>query len=153
MRHGTSEMARGGMPDRDRRLTAEGIAQVRAVARAAASVVPAPVVVASPYRRALETASIAAEAWNLVSEVTRSGALTPESAAPEAWEEIRAHRGAATLLLVGHEPLFSALTAFLLGFQELAVEFQPATMACVEIVEFGARPRGVLKWLLPARLL
>lgn len=152
MRHGSAGPATGGMPDRERRLTSEGIEQVRSVSRRAAAVVPTPVVVASPYRRALETAGIAVGAWDAGLAISRSGALTPESSPAEAWDEIRAHRGVECLLLVGHEPLFSSLTAYLLGFPELAIEFSPATTACVEVLEFGVRPRGILKWLLPAGL-
>ncbi len=140
------------MPDRERALTPEGIQEVRALARRVASVTQTPVVLASPYRRALETAAIAAEAWNSDGEIARSGALTPESAPVEAWEEIRTLRGVGTLLLVGHEPLFSSLTAHILGFPELSIDFNPGTTACVEIVEFGARPRGVLRWLINTKL-
>jgi phosphohistidine phosphatase SixA len=55
-------------------------------------------------------------------------------------------------LLAGHEPLFSSLTAYLLGCSNLQVDFKKGAIACVEIDRFDPSPHGVLKWMLTSRL-
>ncbi len=152
MRHGVAGPGELGTSDRDRKLTAEGIRQVEAVSRKAAALLPAaPEIISSPYLRALESAGIAAKAWSLAGQAARSGALTPESSPEEAWEEIRAHSGSASLLLVGHEPLFSSLAAFLLNAPATAIEVGTGTMIAIEMAP-SPHPRGVLKWMLTPRL-
>ena len=53
-----------------------------------------------------------------------------------------------SVLLVGHEPLFSALSAFLLGQPNLSIDFKKGALLCVEVYTVRAQPAGVLKWYL-----
>jgi len=153
LRHGIARPASPGSTDADRSLTPEGEQQVRRLARSTVSQMRKAAIVSSPYRRAQQTAQIVADELGGNPDCFLSSALTPESSVLDAWAEIRAHRNGESLLVVGHEPLFSALTAFLLGFPALEIEFSPATLACVTIEEFTAQPRGLLRWVLAARLL
>jgi len=152
LRHGQAGSAPPGMSDSDRRLTPEGEQQVRNVARRTLKGLPHLTVLSSPYKRALQTAEIALSESGITADIGTTSSLLPEASPSEAWAEVRAHRPNGPLLLTGHEPLFSALAAFLVGTPDLAIEFGTATMACIEIVESAARPHGVLKWLMPARL-
>jgi phosphohistidine phosphatase len=149
LRHGIAENVRPGQPDAERALTAEGREKLRRVLkRARAAGVKPDAILASPYRRALETAVVAAEALGYTSEIERMQALVPEASPYDAWEEIRARRPDASVLLASHEPLMSSLAALLLGCPALQVDMKKAALVRIDCDRFGAQPRGVLKWML-----
>lgn len=153
LRHGIAEDPTAGMADADRALTPEGKKKVRAIARLAAiaEVKPA-LVLSSPYKRAIATARIAADQLGYGEEPLTTKALLPQSSPEAVWDEIRAHKDAASILLVGHEPLFSSLGAYLLGAKEVQIDFKKGAILCLETSHFGATPRGILKWYLTAKL-
>ena len=68
------------------------------------------------------------------------------------WDEIRVHKDETRILLSGHEPLFSRLTAYLLGSPNLQVDFKKGAIACIELERFPAEPHGVLRWMLTSKL-
>ena len=149
LRHGIAENARTGQPDSERALTAEGREKLRRVLRRArAAVVNPSAILSSPYRRALETAEVAAETLGYKSEIERTPALVPEASPYDAWEEIRTRRPDASVLLASHEPLMSSLAAFLLGCPALQVDMKKAALVRIDCDRLGAQPRGVLKWML-----
>src|SRR5271170_5901096 len=116
LRHGIAEEHSASGRDADRRLTEEGREKLRRVLkRAAAAGVSPSLVISSPYKRALETAEIAALELRYKGEILRAGSLTPDSSPPSVWSEIREQRDQLSILLAGHEPLFSDTVAFLLG--------------------------------------
>ena len=153
LRHGIAEDGHAGQPDSERALTPEGRKKLRAVLRmvAAAGVRPS-LILTSPYRRALQTAQIAAEILDYKGDLVRTRALEPNSSPEAVWQEIRVHRDQAAILLSGHEPLFGGLTAHLLKAPSLHVEFKKGGMVCLEMDHFGAEPHGVLKWYLTPKL-
>ena len=149
LRHGIAENARPGQPDSERALTAEGREKLRRVLkRARAADVNPGAILASPYRRALETAEVAAEALGYKSEIERTRALVPDASPSDAWEEIRARGPDASVLLASHEPLMSSLAALLLGCPALQVDMKKAALVRIDCDRLGAQPRGVLKWML-----
>lgn len=153
LRHGIAESNSVSGLDADRELTEEGRQKVRDVAEAAARAGFAPtLIMSSPYRRALSTARIAVEVFGIRSGPLRADALMPGTDPRPAWEEIRVHRNEAAVLLVGHEPLFGYLGAFLLGVPELNIDFKKGALLAVEMNGFGERPAGILKWMLTAKL-
>ncbi len=152
LRHGIAEAAPPGMADADRALTSEGKKKVRDLVRMAAAVGVKPaLVLSSPYKRAVATARIAAEEFGLKGDVVTTKALLPEASPGAGWDEIRAHRHEESLLLVGHEPLFSALAAYLMGAPQLHIDFKKGALLCLEAENFGPQPRGVLKWFVTPR--
>jgi phosphohistidine phosphatase len=149
LRHGIAENAGPGMKDADRALTPEGRDKLRRVLkRANAAGVEPGVILSSPYRRALETAEIAADALAYRGKVVRTEALVPNASPREVWEEIRARRNEAAILLASHEPLMSSTLALFLASPALLVDMKKAALARVDCDRFGAEPRGVLKWML-----
>jgi len=153
LRHGIAEDVRAGEPDSDRSLTPEGKKKLRGVLRVAAEAGVRPsLILTSPYRRALQTAQLAAEIFNYEGDLLRTRSLEPSSRPDGVWEEIRVHKEEPQILLVGHEPLFSVLTAFLLGCSGFQMDFKKGGLACVEIDKFGSAPKGVLKWYLTPKL-
>ena len=152
-RHGIAEDGQAGNSDSERSLTPEGKKKLRAVLRVAADAGMRPsLILSSPYRRALQTAQIAAEVLKYDGEVVRTRTLEPSSHPDAAWDEIRVHKDEQQILLAGHEPLFSALTAYLLGCSGLQIDFKKGGLACIEIDRFTGAPHGVLKWYLTPKL-
>jgi phosphohistidine phosphatase len=153
LRHGIAEDAHEGQPDSERALTAEGRKKLRHVLRAAAGAGARPtLILTSPYRRAVQSAQLAVEVLDYKGELLRTRALEPASGPASVWDEIRTHRDEPGILLAGHEPLFSALTAFLLGCPTLHIDFKKGGLVCVEVDRAAAAPNGVLKWYLVPKL-
>ena len=153
LRHGVAEDGQPGQPDSERPLTADGRKKLRNVLRTAAAAGVAPsLILTSPYKRALQTAQLAAEILDYKGELLRTKALEPAAAPKTVWDEIRVHKDETQILLAGHEPLFSRLTAYLLGSPNLQVDFKKGAIACVEVERFGAEPHGVLRWMLTSKL-
>jgi phosphohistidine phosphatase len=153
LRHGIAEDGHAGQPDSERSLTAEGRKKLRNVLRAAAAADVSPsLILTSPYRRAVQTAQLAAEALGYRGELLEVKTLEPGSNPHAVWDEIRAHKDEAEILLSGHEPLLSSVTAYLLGCPNLQVDFKKGALACVEIDRFTAEPHGALRWMLTPKL-
>ena len=149
LRHGIAENARPGAPDSERALTAEGKQKLRRVlGRAKAAGVKPDLILSSPYRRALETAEVAAESLGYRGKVVHTAALVPEANPHETWEEIRSHRTEDSVLLASHEPLMSSLLALLLNTPSLMVDFKKGGLVRVDCDRFGAEPHCTLKWML-----
>ncbi len=151
LRHGIAEDKAASDAERD--LTEEGRQKVREVMKVAerAGVAPA-LILTSPYRRALATARIASDVLGCKCELVRTETLLPESDVRSVWEEIRVHRSERSVLLVGHEPLFSTLGAFLLGVAALSIDFKKGALLALDMPSFGTEPHGILKWMLTAKL-
>jgi len=149
LRHAIAEDAGPGQPDSERALTPEGREKLRRVLKRARAAGVAPsVILSSPYRRAMETASMAAEALEYRGKVVETRALVPDAPPPDAWEEIRARHQESAILLASHEPLMSSLAAFLLGSPALQVDMKKAALARIDCDRFGREPRGILKWMI-----
>jgi len=153
LRHGIAEAGRPGHADSERALTAEGKKKLREVLGVArgAGVEPS-LILTSPYKRAVQTAELAAEVLGYRGDLLRTEALVPESRAEAVWDELKVHKDEKQVLLAGHEPLFSTLTAFLLGSGTLQVDFKKGALVRMDFDRFGTTPAGVLKWMLTPKL-
>ena len=154
LRHGIAENGKPGSPDSTRALVPEGKKKLKEVLSAARSAGAKPtLVLTSPFRRALETAEIAITSLGLKKDdLVQTQSLLPMSDVGDAWEEIRVYKDEAALLLVGHEPLFGRLFAYLLGEPDLLVDFKKGALARIDLDSFGAQPKGVLRWFIPPKL-
>jgi len=149
LRHGIAEDAKPGHADSERALTAEGRDKLRRVLKRARSADLDPsLVLSSPYRRAVETAGVAVEVFAYKGEIVRTLALVPEASPLDAWEEIRAHKEERAILLASHEPLMSSMVAFLVDSPALRVDMKKAALVRIDCDRFGARPAGLLRWML-----
>jgi phosphohistidine phosphatase len=153
LRHGIAEDTAPGGHDSERALTREGREKLNGILKRAreAGVVPG-VILSSPYRRAVETAEIAAEILNHKGKIVCTPALTPNASPGEAWQEIRRYANEEAVLLASHEPLLSSLLAHLLAAPSLQTDFKKGAIARVTMFSTGPSPRGVLKWLLTPAL-
>ena len=153
LRHGIAEDRSQSGRDADRRLTEEGRDKLRRILERAHSAGVRPsLILSSPLRRALETAEIAAHALGYDGKIVRTPALAPDSSPQQVWEAIREHQGEAAVVLAGHEPLFSATVAYLLGSTQEMVHFRKGAIVRIDADAFKATPRGILEWMLTAKL-
>lgn len=146
LRHGIAEDAPPGQPDAGRALTPEGKEKLRRVLKRARA--KPSLILSSPYRRALETADIAAQVLGYEGRIVRTEALLPEASPFRVWEEIRARKDEPAILLAGHQPHMSSLAAFLLDSPALQVDMKKGALARIDCERLGTRPGGVLKWML-----
>jgi phosphohistidine phosphatase len=153
VRHAAA-MPRGtaGVFDDERPLTSSGSTKFRAAARGLAQIIRRPdVLLTSPFARARVTAEIAARAFKHVAPQLEP-ALADESV-DGIIIALKRHPPGATVALVGHEPLLSALLARLLGAAEgERVTFEKGGAALVNLPDGPAAP-GRLIWFLPPRVL
>lgn len=141
-----------GLPDEERPLTPEGEAKFREAAKGLARLVDRPdAILTSPWRRAKQTAAIAAAAWGRL-EPVETAALAGGSFEEQA-AVLDTYPGDATVAIVGHEPWLSELLSRLLGtHHEDRLEFKKGGAALVEIPGRVAEG-GQLVWFLPPKVL
>ncbi len=153
LRHGAAESAVPGTPDSARPLAEHGRQDLRAVLRLARAGGARPsLILSSPYLRALESAGIARETLGCSCAILQAEAFTPNSSPYDAWDEIRARKTEASVLIAAHQPLIGSLAAFLLGSNALDVAVPAAALIRVDCERFGAHPKGVLMWMLTPEL-
>ncbi len=151
-RHGIAEDAEIGQSDSERRLTPKGITKLRKIlVRAREAGVSPDEILTSPYLRAVETAEVAKEVLEFPEQLIETEALTPMNSPEAVWEEVRNHRAAEVLMLVGHNPLLSNLVCFLTGAPAYGIELKKGAIAYIDVPVPGPRPQGTLLWLLTAR--
>jgi phosphohistidine phosphatase len=153
LRHGIAENNAPSGRDADRRLTEEGKQKVRRVLeRANSAGVNPSLILSSPLKRAIETAEIAARELGYEGKIVRVDALKPESSPQAIWNEVRKHTDESAVLLAGHEPLFSATVAYLLGSTRAMVDFRKGALIRIDFDGVSAEPQGVLQWMLTPKL-
>jgi len=153
LRHGIADNPRPGQPDAERALTPEGQDKLRAVLkRARAAGVEPQTILSSPYRRALETAALAAEILEYKGKVRETRTLVPDASPYDLWDEIRAMQQEPAILLASHEPLMSTAVAFLLGSPALQVQMKKGALVRIDCDRFGREPKGILKWMITPAL-
>lgn len=153
LRHGIAEVAPAGMSDADRALVPEGIDKLRVVlglARAAG--VSPTLILTSPYRRAVETAKVAAEVLGYNDKIVTSDTLRPDCTPNEAWDKIRTHGAEQHIVVSGHEPMLGYLAGFLLGTPSLLIDLKKGSLLRIDMDRIDAQPRGVLRWYVTPKL-
>jgi phosphohistidine phosphatase len=152
-RHGHAEEGKPGHSDADRALTDEGRKKVAEVVKAARkSGVEPSLIISSPYKRAVETARLAAEGCGYKGEVVHTDTLVPHGSPEKVWLELRDYREETAILVTGHEPLMSHLLAYFLASPALRVDMKKAAMVRIDFGSSGPTPHGVLRWMIYPKL-
>jgi phosphohistidine phosphatase len=146
LRHGQAEDRAPGRHDADRKLTAKGRRDVRAVLTLAKPDLQA--ILTSGLRRADESAAIAAQLYP-GRPVTTTQSLIPTADPAAIWTELRAGK-LDRLLLAGHQPHLGSLISFLLG-SPLSLDLKKGALVRIDI-EPSDPPHGTLKWIVTPRL-
>ena len=153
LRHAIAEEPAAGQADRDRALVPEGrkkLAEVLRLARQADTAIS--LILTSPYKRARETADVAMGALAHDAELIETAALEPGAQVEGVWHELRTYKAVDSVLLVSHEPLMSAATAYLLNSPGLRVDFKKSALVRLDIDSFGPQPHGTLRWMITPRV-
>jgi phosphohistidine phosphatase len=153
LRHGVAEDGSAHRPDADHGLTSDGRRKLRQVLESAstAGLVPS-LILTSPLKRAVQSAEIAQDVLKYKNQLLRTKALAPGATVEQVWDEVRLHRNEPALLLVGHNPLFSELSGYLLGSSDLQVDFKKGAILRIDLEHFPPKPKGILRWYLTAKL-
>lgn len=114
MRHGEAAML---SPDSDRPLTQSGLQSVELVAPRLASI---ETIWVSPYVRAQQTLQCLSSLRPDLPQASVFEGLTPDASLPDLLAKLAVFQGA-SLLLIGHNPLFSMLAATLCGESYLSL--------------------------------
>jgi len=153
LRHGIAEDAGPGTPDAKRELTDKGRSKLASVLQLARRAdIQLELVLSSPLVRAVQSAEVARKILGVEAPVQQTQALIPEGSPQEVWEELRGLRNLEGVLLSGHEPLMSHLTAWLLDAPTLQVHMTKAALVCIEMQSFRSGPQGVLNWMITPKL-
>lgn len=143
-----------GYPKDDRPLTPAGIKKMKAAAAGMAAIIPPPdIVLTSPFKRALQTAQIAAKALKSEKKIKFAPKLSP-GARPEAiMEELAKYKSAKNVLVVGHEPDLGKFAAVLLGAAPGFIEFRKGGLCRIDLETFPPGGSARLVWHLKPKLL
>jgi phosphohistidine phosphatase len=148
LRHGKAE-DRNPEGDTARELLEKGREQARKAGRLVRSLgKPPEIVLTSPYTRALQTAEEFCAAAGLPGPVIQGWlgiGMDPESAV----KELSGYTEFRRVCLVGHEPSFSELVAFLIGAQARSIDFKKGALAGLQINPPSRH--GTLCFLLPPK--
>ena len=110
------------------------------------------VILTSPLLRCRQTAALLSEGLEGRPPVEVVDALRPGASLEALMEPLGAHRRAAAVALVGHEPSIGAIVASLLG-AAVPVPFKRGAVCRVDVAAFPPRAAGTLVWMLPPRAL
>ena len=151
LRHGKAEERSPDHTDPSRRLTLRGEDDIANLARLLAALEVRPdAIFTSPYVRTLQTAQIMADGLQLTDALSVEPTLASGHFDIDGLQELaEANGGKAHLMFVGHEPDLSELVGQLCG---AVCEMKPGGLAYItaDRIEPGY---GVLRWLLPPKLL
>jgi phosphohistidine phosphatase len=157
LRHGDAadRLTGGYARDEDRPLTAAGRAEARDAARALAQLGELPgLVLTSPLVRAVQTATIAAEALRPAQDPAICAALAPGGSREAVVAALLASGPPASALLVGHMPDLGELAGWLVwGQPDTPLAFRTGGLCRITVPDPPAPGTGDLRWLLPPKLL
>lgn len=138
--------------DAERELTALGIEQAQTVgAFCKRRGIKPNLILASPFRRALQTANLTAAALGLTTQPAPF--LASGMDAENALMELSAYKQFASVMLVGHQPDLGNLATKLLGLPDAgSLPLGKASLVCLEVTRLASGGAG-LCFLVPVRLM
>ncbi|MEW5814480.1 MAG: phosphohistidine phosphatase SixA [Spirochaetota bacterium] len=152
LRHGAAEdLSPEG--DSGRRLTPDGAAKVGKMASFLKGKISPGLILSSPLIRARQTAEIAAEKLAYpVKNIVEAECLLPNCNVDDTIQELGS-KNIDRLLIVGHNPHLSDLTAALISDGQVNVQLKKVAVACIDFETGLRRGSGILQWLFTAELI
>jgi phosphohistidine phosphatase len=152
LRHGLAgERSEWTGDDFDRPLTREGKKRMaREAVRMKALKLNVEYIVSSPLVRAHQTAEIVARRLGLLDKLLDEELLEPGFDVKDLKEILKSHAAAEAVMLVGHEPDFSATISCIIGGGRIT--FKKGGLACVALPDHTTLT-GNLVWLIPPAVL
>ncbi len=150
LRH--AEAADRAPTDAARELTALGIEQAQTVgAFCKRHGVKPNLILTSPFRRAVQTATLAAAALGLTPQT--AGFLASGMDPENALMELGAYKQFASVMIVGHQPDLGMLVTALLGLPDAeSLPVGKASLTCLEVAQL-APGAASLQFFLPVKLM
>jgi phosphohistidine phosphatase len=150
LRHGLADWPNwDSAHDEERPLTDEGLAKMKAEAKAIAQLgLKVEAIVSSPYLRARQTADAVARRLDM--EVVEDQALAPGFGVERLGEVLQHFPNAGAVMLVGHEPDFSRTISALIGGGRVVMKKGGLARVDVESID---PPDGELVWLVTSKTL
>jgi phosphohistidine phosphatase len=147
LRHGAAEDRAVGGEDRDRQLSTDGEAQLRAAAPIWRAVNLRPdVVLSSPLPRAMRSAELLVEALGLPEAPIADPHLAPGATWTDFAQALATYPADRRVMFVGHEPDLSGAIELLTGAS--SVRMRKAGVACIEFYGVPEPGGGEIAWLL-----
>ena len=155
LRHGIAVLAgTPGYPGDDRPLTDEGVEKISRAAKGIKRIVESfDVIVTSPMKRASQTAFLVAREMKCEDKVETVRELAPGCTKKGLTALLAKYKQHEAILLVGHEPDFSALISALIGAPGNTVIMKKGALCKIEFNETSATGQGNLEWLLQPKTL
>ncbi len=159
MRHGIAvAVEQPGMEsDGERPLTPKGIKRMRQGTQGLRRLkIAFDAILTSPLVRARQTADIVAEALGLEGQLEEIPELAPESSVDRLISGLPRFRDREHLLLVGHNPLLTHVSSFLItGKKEsrFQIDLKKGALCCIEIDGLPPSAPGTLHWFLTPKQL
>lgn len=151
LRHGIAADAQSwNGSDASRPLTDEGRERMQREAKALSKIgLTVDAIVMSPLLRAKETAEIVAERLSLRKRLIEDARLGGGFDTTQLAALLQKYPDADSIMLVGHEPDFSAMVGAITAGR---IDLKKGGLACVELTD-PASMRGELLWLVPPKIL
>lgn len=156
MRHGEAgKRSPASTKDFERSLTVSGRKEIEEISKIITGIEgDISKVVASPLKRAEETASIVAKELKIQNKVEKWDELKPEGKREEFYSRLSKLKRDSLILVVGHEPYLSSMISDLIsGIDVSRISLKKGGVARVRIDRFSPRPQGELRWLVTPRQL
>ena len=152
LRHAEAESP--SMADFSRRLTEKGIRQAERVGEFLAERgLTCDLILTSPVLRAKETAHIVWEKLGRSADLSEVSWLACGMDPETGMEELATYAKFDSVMIVGHEPDFSALIASLIGLGSSdSIAVTKASLTAVDLSRIASRS-GILRFFLPVKLL
>jgi phosphohistidine phosphatase len=136
--------------DEKRPLDKLGIEQSHDVGRALAALnITVDVILSSPLKRAMQTASVVANEIDHEEKVLTDNALRPGATYEQFQDLLRRYSRKDAIMVVGHNPTMTEFLSKMVGAVPGTLEMKKGAIARVE--KEGRRP-AVLKWCMPPKL-
>ncbi len=149
IRHGDAEKTAIGKKDFERDLTEEGKIIIRNAADNWKYFIPGfNFIVTSPYIRALNTARIIEEAYELTEKVLVDKKISPGSRT-EDLIEIANSLAVEDISFVGHQPDMSEHLGNLISYKGANINFKKAAIAKISFGSIAVLSKGTLEFLIP----
>jgi phosphohistidine phosphatase len=141
--------------DSQRPLTDEGRKKMKKIAKGLHRLgIELDVILTSPYVRALDTAKILADRFDMTERIFFSENLIPPGNFEALVFEIHEKYDLANVALVGHEPMLSSLISWLMtGDTNARITLKKGGAACLASDSIYQDGRATLEWLLTPSLM
>lgn len=156
LRHGEAGQ-RKLSSDRIRPLTSAGKSELFEIAKALKTIgLKFDLVVASPLKRAYDTAMIISDVFNINSKVHVWNELAPEGKKTDVYHKISQLREEYSVLIVGHQPLLGEMVNEIIHKSKSSpcnFVLKKGGIVRIRLLRKSNIPKGELKWLLTPRIL